>query len=297
MGDQKDFFISYTQADKDFAEWIAWTLEENAYTTLIQAWDIVTGTNFVLAMDRASRECRQTILVLSENYLRSDFSRSEWAVGFAKDPRGETRKLLPIRVRECHPDGLLTDLVYTDLVGLSPADAKAALLRALEPRLKPSKAPSFPQNIAAPLSSQATPYPASYPKPAPVRPPAPAPTSKRYMVGLKVDFKLNTPDGLRRVIFGLQKTTGNDVITWIIDFSLFERIDKTLAFSDPLVELHVQVDTALNKQAETAANQGLTPDQAAHALGSAADDAKAAAVGTIAEGQAHQSIQATLEKD
>ncbi len=28
-----DFFISYTQADRAWAEWIAWTLEEKGYTT------------------------------------------------------------------------------------------------------------------------------------------------------------------------------------------------------------------------------------------------------------------------
>jgi len=31
-----DFFLSYTQADRDWAEWIAWILEEKGYTTIIQ---------------------------------------------------------------------------------------------------------------------------------------------------------------------------------------------------------------------------------------------------------------------
>ena len=36
---KKDFFISYNKADKEWAKWIAGTLEENVYTTIIQAWD------------------------------------------------------------------------------------------------------------------------------------------------------------------------------------------------------------------------------------------------------------------
>ena len=34
--DQADFFISYTNANKDWAEWIAWVLEEEGeYKTII----------------------------------------------------------------------------------------------------------------------------------------------------------------------------------------------------------------------------------------------------------------------
>jgi hypothetical protein len=31
-----DFFISYTQADRDWAEWIGWVLEEAGYP--VRAW-------------------------------------------------------------------------------------------------------------------------------------------------------------------------------------------------------------------------------------------------------------------
>ena len=35
----KDFFISYSGADRSWAEWIAWQLEAAGYTAVIQAWD------------------------------------------------------------------------------------------------------------------------------------------------------------------------------------------------------------------------------------------------------------------
>ena len=41
-----DFFVSYTQADRAWAEWIAWQLEEDGYQVLIQAWDMVHGGNW-----------------------------------------------------------------------------------------------------------------------------------------------------------------------------------------------------------------------------------------------------------
>ena len=46
----KDFFISYSHADQRWAEWIAWHLEEAGYSTLLQAWDFLAGSNFVLAI-------------------------------------------------------------------------------------------------------------------------------------------------------------------------------------------------------------------------------------------------------
>ena len=50
-------FVSYNQADRPWAEWIAWTLEENGYKAVVQAWDIRTGSNFVLEMHTAAAEC------------------------------------------------------------------------------------------------------------------------------------------------------------------------------------------------------------------------------------------------
>lgn len=116
------------------------------------------------------------------------------------------------------------------------------------------------------------------------------------VIKLKVNFELNTPNGLRRVIFGLSKdaSSGTTVI-WNIDFQLFERAKKTDPYGDAIVTLNVEVDKALNSKAEKAA-KGLTAGQSAHALGPAADDAKAAQDGEIDQEDAQQTIQNTLKK-
>jgi len=140
----KDFFISYNKADKDWAEWIAWTLEEAGYSVLFQDWDFRPGENFVLKMQEATTETRQTIAVLSDAYLNAAYTQPEWAIAFANDPQGKERKLLPIRVRECSPTGLLATLIYVDLVNLSEPDAKLTILKALKLRGTPSESPKFP---------------------------------------------------------------------------------------------------------------------------------------------------------
>ncbi|MEA3344970.1 MAG: FxSxx-COOH system tetratricopeptide repeat protein [Chloroflexota bacterium] len=139
------FFISYNSADRQWAEWIAWQLEEAGYTTLLQAWDFRPGSNFVLEMQRGATEAERTIAVLSPNYLGARFTQAEWAAAFAKDPTGGKGTLLPVRVHECDLEGLLPQIIYVDLVGLDESAARDALLAGVHRgRAKPTAPPGFP---------------------------------------------------------------------------------------------------------------------------------------------------------
>lgn len=140
----KDFFISYTSADQAWAEWMAVSLSNAGHTLVIQAWDFLPGSNFVLQMQRATVECNRTIAVLSPDWLASVFTQPEWAAAFSLDPAGTNRKLIPVRVRLCEPPGLLRSIVYCDLIGLNEERARDVLLKGVrEPGPRPSSAP-FP---------------------------------------------------------------------------------------------------------------------------------------------------------
>jgi hypothetical protein len=82
-----DFFITYTSSDAPWAEWIGWVLEESGASIVMQAWDFVPGSNFVLEMQRAASAAQRTIAVLSPNYLKSQFAAPEWAAAFAQIQR------------------------------------------------------------------------------------------------------------------------------------------------------------------------------------------------------------------
>lgn len=153
-----DFFVSYTEADSEWAEWIAWQLEEIAgYTVVFQKWDFQAGSNFVLEMNKAAASAKKTLLVLSPAFLESGFAAAEWAAGFAKDPQGLNRNVVPVLIKPTHLDGLLSQIVYVKLVGLSREEAAAALIAAIEPgRSKPASEPPFP----GPASSHPAPVPA-----------------------------------------------------------------------------------------------------------------------------------------
>jgi hypothetical protein len=111
-----------------------------------------------------------------------------------------------------------------------------------------------------------------------------------------VKFTLNTPDGRRRVSFELERLVESEDIHWVIGFQLFERAQKTDSFGDAMVDLLVEVDTDLNDKAEKAAHDGMSEEQARHALGPAADTAKDAKEGSVTVEEAKDSIQDTLRQ-
>jgi hypothetical protein len=141
----KDFFISYTSADKEWAEWIAFVLEEQGFNTIIQAWDFRAGSNFVLEMQKAATDAARTVIILSPDYLRSGPGASEWAAAFNQDPTGENRKLVPVMIKECKPSGLLASIVQIRLNGLSESEAHKKLVDEIySTRAKPIARPKFP---------------------------------------------------------------------------------------------------------------------------------------------------------
>ena len=142
-----DFFISYTQADRAWAEWIAWVLEEDGFRVLVQAWDFVPGSNWVLEMQSGARDASRTIAVLSDAWT-SVYGGAEWQAAWANDPDGKGRKLLAVRVSACDRPGLLAGVVGVDLFGLTEPVARARLKQAISAamtgRAKPSAPPGFP---------------------------------------------------------------------------------------------------------------------------------------------------------
>jgi hypothetical protein len=146
VGEGLDFFISHTQADRLWAEWIAWQLEQEGYTTRIQAWDFRPGDDFVEKMHDAVKQAKRIVPVLSPAYFASVFGTKEWTATYARDPA----VLIPVRVADCKPEGLLKPIVYVDLVGKDGKSARADLVAGVNrERGKPSTEPLFPGGAEA----------------------------------------------------------------------------------------------------------------------------------------------------
>jgi hypothetical protein len=145
---KRAFFISFSQADRDWATWIAWVLEANGYPVFFQDWDF--RGSFIEQMHQASLCAERTLVVLSDDYLRSEFARSEAWAALARDPVGREDGIVTIRISPTGNLGLLSHFGYLDLTASAEADAERLLLerakQSLDPayRPKPATRPHFP---------------------------------------------------------------------------------------------------------------------------------------------------------
>jgi hypothetical protein len=144
----REFFLSFTGADRPWAEWLLAELDAAGYTSISQLRDFLAGGNFAIDMDRAARRASRTLGVLSPQALQARYVQQEWAQRLADDPTGVQRGLVLVRVEPCEPEGLLRPVVYIDLVGLDEASARERLREELAAvvrgeRLLPAK-PAFP---------------------------------------------------------------------------------------------------------------------------------------------------------
>jgi hypothetical protein len=140
--------VSYTQADRAWAEWISWLLEEDGYRVLVQAWDFVPGSNWIQGMQDGVSQADRTIAVLSSDYLQSVYGGAEWQAAWAADPAGRDRRLLTVRVQDCDRPGLLKGVVSIDVFDVREATAKARVLAmvagAIAGHARPDTPPPFP---------------------------------------------------------------------------------------------------------------------------------------------------------
>jgi tetratricopeptide (TPR) repeat protein len=130
MGTQPaDFFISYQKRDLAWARWIDSALRDEGFTTIFQARDFKVGDNFVKEMDRAFKQSRRTIAVLSEHYLRSFWTLHECSTALARSKDGGA--FIPVRVRPVADLGILAPIAYVDLVGKPKPAARKVLIAGL----------------------------------------------------------------------------------------------------------------------------------------------------------------------
>ena len=158
----KDFFISYNKKDILWAKCLGEWLQEAGYSYVMQETDFQPGSNFILEMDKATKIARRTISVLSHDYLDALYTLPEWAAAFAKDPTGEKRLLIPVKVRNCKLTGLLAQIVFIDLVGLKVEEAQKVFLDAIKNLnhqgyvINNKKAPRSSERKKKPTSTQSS---------------------------------------------------------------------------------------------------------------------------------------------
>jgi lysine/ornithine N-monooxygenase len=101
MADKPHFFISRAGEDAEYAKWVAGVLEAERYTTTLQDLDFRPGNSFAHQMSQAQKRADHVIALLSPHYVAKQFTVDELYTVFVKDPLGEARCLIPVRIAPC----------------------------------------------------------------------------------------------------------------------------------------------------------------------------------------------------
>jgi len=123
------YFVSYTAKDEHIATWIARILEAHGQTVRLEAWDIRAGDNFFLKMHEFLLECDICVPVYSQEYFNSAFCMEEWSNALVVAIYEKRKRVIPVRIADVKPNGILSGRVYIDLHSIhDESEAKEKLL-------------------------------------------------------------------------------------------------------------------------------------------------------------------------
>src|SRR5436305_4292832 len=122
----QSFFISYASADRIWAEWIEWQLEENGFTAILPESGLRSDMNFALEIDGIFKKAERIIVILSPDYLRALSGQLDWAMMLKQEAAREQRLIVPVVVREWRQELKRVGLVSINMPDLVGKDETAA---------------------------------------------------------------------------------------------------------------------------------------------------------------------------
>ncbi|MEV6513257.1 FxSxx-COOH system tetratricopeptide repeat protein [Streptomyces sp. NPDC051642] len=136
-------FVSHAGRDSQWAEWVAWHLQENGYKVELDIWHWRPGEDFVKKMSEALEKASAVVALFSPQYFGPGrYTEEEWTSAIAGRDR-----FLPLVVEPLEPGQLpaiLRPRLRQDLHDLDEAEALKALLDAVRGPLPRTTPPTFP---------------------------------------------------------------------------------------------------------------------------------------------------------
>jgi len=152
-----DAFISYSHKDNTWVRNVLLArLESEGLRICIDTRDFEVGVPSLVNMENAVDQSRKTLLVLTPNWLSSEWTAFEALLVQTEDPIGRGRRILPLMVQPCQGQlpKRLKMFTYLDLT--DPAQLDFQMERLVDAiRATPSQAPP-PEPSPAPTSPPAS---------------------------------------------------------------------------------------------------------------------------------------------
>ncbi len=111
-----DVFISYSSADRTWVkDWLIPRLEEHAILACVDYRDFDVGISAIANIELAVERCPRTLVVLTPNWEKSEWTDFEVLLAQADDPAGLRQRVLPVLLVKCRVPKRLGILTYADM--------------------------------------------------------------------------------------------------------------------------------------------------------------------------------------
>lgn len=128
---EHDAFISYSHKDAVWLEQVLLPLLQKEYIDYHYDADFAAGVPFIINMEEGIEKSRKIILVLTPDWIESEWSSFEGMLVQSADPLGKQRRLIPLLLRPCQLPARLSMLTYINVTHMRPgtADFEAQMQR------------------------------------------------------------------------------------------------------------------------------------------------------------------------
>ncbi len=120
-----DVYISYNGTDE---AWVSETLlpqlEAAGLNVIIDYRDFEIGVPRLVNIERAVERSRHTLIVMTPEWLDSDWNAFQGLLASTNDPSGLQQKLLPLMLKACKPPARIAMLESLDLTNLARREAQ-----------------------------------------------------------------------------------------------------------------------------------------------------------------------------
>lgn len=139
-----DAFISYSHQDKQWVHnELLSRLQREGLRVCIDTHDFAVGVPVLVNMENAVQRSRKTLLILTPDWVASEWSNFESLLLQTSDPMGRGRRMLPIMVRDCTLPDRLRVFTYLDLRDPTDFDIQMArLVATIRDTPRPSSSPT-----------------------------------------------------------------------------------------------------------------------------------------------------------
>jgi hypothetical protein len=109
-----DVFLCHNKAQKDWTLKLALQLEDKGIKCWLDEWHLRGGTIGTFGMEQGIKESRHVLLVLSPEFLLSEWTSYETEIALVISPSNRDRKVIPVMFSDCEVPERISRITYID---------------------------------------------------------------------------------------------------------------------------------------------------------------------------------------